>query len=149
MSDLNELFEDPSAKVEHFRSTYQALRSSPDVEPPRGLMFEFDRPARAAWFWRWVAPMVASAAVAFAVVTFTPRPQAPPQVIRVVQQVPIPAQQVDFQRIIDQLRDEQTKEVQRVQGRMAVLEWNQRMVERNNIENASSIQQLAALQVKR
>src|SRR5690348_3629271 len=95
MADLNELFEDPSAKVEQYKSTYAFLKSSPDVEPPRRMLFEFEKPQTAAWLWRWLAPMAASAAVAFAVVTFTPRPRTPPQIVeRVVQQqasAPAPA----------------------------------------------------------
>src|SRR5581483_2267703 len=91
MSNLNDLFEDPSAKVEHFKSTYAMLKSSPDVEPPRRLMFEFEKPRKASWLWQWMAPMAASAAVAFAVVTFTPRPQAPPQIVKEVVQQQAPA----------------------------------------------------------
>src|SRR5215831_13359658 len=112
MSEMNDLFEDPSAKVEHFRSTYNMLKSSPDVEPPRRIMFEFEKPRQAAWLWRWLAPMAASAAVAFAVVTFTPRLQAPPQIVeRVVQQqvsTPAPTP-VDYQQQIDELRTELQK----------------------------------------
>lgn len=112
MSDLNELFEDPSAKVEHFKSTYAMLKSSPDLEPPRRLVFEVEKPRPAAWLWRWLAPMAASAAVAFAVVTFTPRPQGPPQIVeRVVQQqvsTPSPAP-VHYQQQIDELRAELQK----------------------------------------
>ena len=124
MSDLNELFEDPSTKVEHFESTYRMLKSSTDVEPPRRLMFEFEKPRAAGWLWRWLGPMTASAAVAFAVVTFTPRPQAPPQ-------------QTDYQQLV--------KELQRVRGEMDVIEADQRSVAKENITNASDIQQLAAL----
>jgi len=158
MSDLNKLFEDPSAKVEHFESTYAMLKSSADVEPPRRIMFEFEKSRPAAWIWRWLAPMAASAAVAFAVVTLTPRPQAPPQIVeRVVQQqIPSPAAQpVDYQQIIENLRAElkqrdiaQAKEIQRVRGDIDWLQWNQRAVERANIENASSIQLLASNRVR-
>jgi hypothetical protein len=124
MSDLNNLFEDPSAKVEHFESTYKMLRSSADVEPPRRIMFEFEKPRAAGWLWRWLGPMTASAAVAFAVVTFTPRPQAPPQ-------------QADYKELV--------KEIQRVRGEIDLIEADQRAVQRENITNASDIQQLASL----
>jgi hypothetical protein len=125
MSDLNNLFEDPSAKVEHFESTYAMLKSSPDVEPPRRIMFEFEKPkAAAGWLWRWLGPMTAAAAVAFAVVTFTPRPQAPPQ-------------QADYKEL--------AKEIQRVRGEMDEIEAVQRAAQRENIKNAAGIQQLAAL----
>jgi hypothetical protein len=155
MSDLNKLFEDPSAKVEHFESTYAMLKSSADVEPPRRIMFEFEKPRPAAWIWRWLAPMAASAAVAFAVVTLTPRPQAPPQIVeRVVQQqqgqTP-PAQQVDYQQEIRELRAElkardiaQAKEFQRVRGDIDVLAADQQSIRRENIANAGQIQLLAS-----
>jgi hypothetical protein len=158
MSEMNDLFEDPSAKVEHFRSTYNMLKSSPDVEPPRRIMFEFEKPRPAAWLWRWLAPMAASAAVAFAVVALTPRPQAsqaPPQIVgEVQQQVPAPAPtQVDYKAMIDQLRGElgelrakdaaQTKEIQRVRGDMNLMAQDERLMQRANIENQSYMQRIA------
>jgi hypothetical protein len=155
MSEMNDLFEDPSAKVEHFRSTYNMLKSSPDMEPPRRIMFEFEKPRPAGWLWRWLAPMTASAAVAFAVVTLTPRPQAlAPQVVREVQQqVPAPAPtQVDYQAMIDQLRGElgelrardavQTKEIRRVWGEMDLMAESEQQIKRDNLLNQSNIQQL-------
>jgi hypothetical protein len=150
---MNALFEDPSAKVEHFRSAYKMLKASPDVEPPRRIMFEFEKPRQAAWLWRWLAPMTASAAVAFAVVTLTPRPQAPPQIVREVrQQVPAPVpNQVDYQATIDQLQSElrardvaQSKEIQRVRGAMDEMAEIQQQIRRDNIENQADIQQLAS-----
>lgn len=160
MSEMNDLFEDPSAKVEHFRSTYNMLKSSPDVEPPRRIMFEFEKPRQAAWLWRWLAPMAASAAVAFAVVTITPRPQAPPQIVREVQQqVPAPAANpVNYQPIIDELQSElaalkardaaRTKDIQRVRGEMDLMAEDERLIKRANIENQSYIQQLASNRVR-
>jgi hypothetical protein len=148
MSNLNDLFEDPSAKVEHFENTYARLKSSPDVEPPRRLMFEFEKPHKAAWISRWLAPLTASAAVAFAVVTLTPRPPAQPQIVeRVIQQqVSAPAQAVDYQKTIDELRAElnkrdaaQAQEIRRVRGEVAALDNYQRMVERETWQNASQL----------
>ena len=155
MSDLNELFEDQSAKVEQFKSTYARLKSSPDAEPPRRLMFEFEKPQSAAWIWRWLAPMAASAAVAFAVVTLTPRPQAPPQIVeRVVQQqnqTPA-AQPVDYQQEIQELRAElkardvaEAKEFKRVRGEMDSMAMDQRLMKRETVLNESEFQRLAAL----
>src|SRR5580765_1837937 len=97
-------------EVEQFQTTYAMLKTSQDAEPPRRIMFEFEKPRTAAWIWRWLAPMAASAAVAALVVTFTPRPQQPPQVIErqvVQQQASAPqAQPVDYQKIINDLREE-------------------------------------------
>jgi hypothetical protein len=153
MSEMNDLFEDPSAKVEHFRSTYNMMKSSPDVEPPRRIMFEFEKPRQAAWLWRWLAPMAASAVVAFAVVTLTPRPQAPPQIVREVQQqlpAPVPAP-VDYQAVIDQLRSElrardvaQSKDIRRVRGEMDEMAETQQQIRRDIIYNQADIQQLAS-----
>src|ERR1051326_8908330 len=95
--------------VEQFQTTYAVLKTSPDVEPPRRILFEFEKPRAAGWIWRWLAPMTASAAVAALVVTFTPRPQQPPQIVeRVVQQQSSApqAQAVDYQKTIDDLREE-------------------------------------------
>jgi hypothetical protein len=162
MSDLNELFEDPSAKVDQFRSTYAMLKSSPDVEPPRRIMFEFEKPRTTAWLWRWLAPMAASAAVAFAVVSFAPRPQPAPVVFTaqapVVQAQPV-AQPIDYQKIIDELRPSEqawlanelkkqdaahSRDIQQVEGQLAVLDSIQRAVRKETIENAASIQYYAS-----
>jgi anti-sigma factor RsiW len=151
-------------QVSGFQSTYVMLKSSPDAEPPRRILFEFEKPQRAAWIWRWVGPMTAAAAVAFAVVTLTPRPQLQPQVVeRIVQQpvataVPASAaapQQVDYQQLIDELRAdlkkrdaEHTKEFQRVRGEMALWEAYQLKIERDTDSNASQIQLLASNRVR-
>jgi len=148
MADLNELFEDPSAKVEQFKSTYAFLKSSPDVEPPRRMLFEFEKPQTAAWLWRWLAPMAASAAVAFAVVTFTPRPQTPPQIVeRVVQQqasAPAPAP-VNYQQQIDELRAElqrrdaaQGHEIHQVRNAVIALDDYQKQLEKTTWKLASN-----------
>src|SRR5881394_927167 len=60
-------------QVEQFRSTYAMLKTSPDLEPPRRTVFEFEKPVAPSWIWRWLGPMTASAAVALAVVSFVPR----------------------------------------------------------------------------
>jgi hypothetical protein len=137
MSDLNELFEDPSAKVDQFRSTYAMLKSSPDVEPPHRIMFEFEKPRTAAWLWRWLAPMAAAAAVAFAVVSFAPRPQPAAQALTV-------------QKIVDELNElkkqdvARSKDIQQVEGELAFLDSMQRAARKETIENAATIQYLAS-----
>jgi len=146
-------------QVSGFQSTYAMLKSSPDAEPPRRILFEFERPQRAAWIWRWVGPMAASAAVALAVVTLTPRPQAQQQIVERIVQQPVSTnaaaapqlQQVDYQQIIDELRAdlkkrdaEQTKEFQRVRGQMDYLQAYQLRIEHDTDSNASQLQLLAA-----
>jgi anti-sigma-K factor RskA len=147
-------------QVEHFQTTYAMLKTSHDVEPPRRIMFEFDKPRAAAWIWRWLGPMAASAAVAAAVASFTPRPQSQPQIIQRIVQQPGPAaaaasQPVDYQQMIDDLRAElkkrdtqQVKEFQRVRGEMALWEAYQLKLERDTDSNASQIQLLASNRVR-
>jgi hypothetical protein len=144
---------DCRAQVEQFQHTHAFLKSSADVEPPRRIIFEADRPAFVPWIWRWLAPMAASAAVALAVVSLVPRPE--PQIIErvVVQQAPsIPAsppavQPVDYEKIIDELRADmqkrdiaQTKELQRVRGELDWLDSKQRAARRDNFEMLASIE---------
>jgi anti-sigma factor RsiW len=151
-------------QVEHFRSTYAMLKTSPDLEPPRRTVFEFEKQAPPSWIWRWLGPMTASAAVALAVVTFVPRT---PQVVDHVIQQPAPqaatqpaTQPVDYQRIINELRPEQqawleaelkkrdaahAAELQSVRADVASIYVDQKKLERETWENGGSIQQLAAL----
>src|SRR5262249_11221323 len=65
--------------VEMFRTTFAMLKSSPDVDPPRRILFEFEKPPGMSWVPRWLAPRPAPAAVALAVVHFPPAPQ--PQIV--------------------------------------------------------------------
>jgi hypothetical protein len=147
-------------QVGQFETTRMMLKTSPDVEPPRRILFEFERSRVATWMWRWLAPMAASAAVAFAVVQFTPRPQ--PQIVEHVVTQPAvqpAAEAVDYQRIINELRaservwlaNELTKqnlsharELLRVRGELDQLEGYQRASYREIVDNSRSIQLLAA-----
>jgi hypothetical protein len=147
-------------QVEQFETTRMMLETSPDVEPPRRIMFEFEKPRVAAWMSRWLAPMAASAAVAFAVVHFTP-PQQPQVIERIVTQPAAQpsAQPIDYQMIINELRASEqvwlanelkkqdtshSRELQRVRTELAVLDGYQRASEREILDNSSSIQLLAA-----
>src|SRR5262249_4245965 len=150
------------AQVEQFHLTHSLLKTSPDVDPPRRILFEFEKPYISHWLWRWLAPMAASAAIALAVVTFVPRPQPQPQVIeRFVQQPSAApaAQPVDYQKIIDGLRTSdrawleselkkravlQTKEIERLRGQVATLDYYQQEIERAVGVNAADVQLLAA-----
>ncbi len=144
-------------QVKEFQLTHAMLKSSPDLEPPRRIMFEFEKPRVAVWMWRWLGPMAASAAVALAVVNFAPRPQ--PQIVqRVVQQQiaaqpaqPVAAQAIDYPKIEAWLASElkkrdsvQAKEIQRVRGEIDLLDRYQRAAHRETMENERSIQLLAA-----
>jgi hypothetical protein len=143
-------------QVEQFQTTHAMLQTSVDVDPPRKIFFEFEKPRAASRIWQWLAPMAASAAVALAVVNFAPRPQ--PQIVERVVQQPGADAQIDYRKVIDQVRAEDrlwladelnkrdqahAKEIQRVRGEIAYLNAYQRAVERETWQNASSIQLLA------
>ena len=147
-------------QVELFQHTHAMLKTSPDAEPPRRIIFEVEKKSVAPWVWRWLAPMAASAAVALAVVSVAPRPQ--PQIVeRVIQQQAAAqpaAQPIDYEKIISELRAsqevwlaselkkrevEQAREIQRVRGDVAQLDAYQQRLYRDNAENKASIQYLA------
>jgi hypothetical protein len=149
-------------QVEQFQSIHARLKTSPDLEPPRRILFEFEKPQVSSWMWRWLAPMAASAAVSLAVVNLAAPRQTPPQVIKEVvqQQAPAPAAQpINYQQIIDQLqaadrawlenelkkRDAaHQQEIQRVRGEVDNLALYQKMMDRETQENARDVQLLAA-----
>src|SRR6476619_7723192 len=57
--------------VEQFQHTHAMLRTSPDVEPPRRIVFEVEkRPSVFAW--RWLAPVGVAAALIIAVLLAAP-----------------------------------------------------------------------------
>jgi hypothetical protein len=152
-------------EVEQFQQTHAMLKTSMDVEPPRRIIFEAEKPRMIPWVWRWLAPMAASAAVALMVVQLSPqRPQL--QIVeRVVPapQVAVPASQltaqpIDYQKIINELRDSerawlaqelkkrdvmQEQQIQRVRGDLAFMDTYQRATYREMAENAAAIQLLA------
>jgi hypothetical protein len=146
-------------QVEEFHATLSMLKASPEIEPPRKICFEFEKPRAASWLWRWVAPMAASAAVALAVVNFAPRQ------VRVVERVveqPVTqptTQPIDYQKIINELRASDQvwlenelqkrdvsagKEVLRLRGELAALDFYQHRLQRETWENARDVQLLAA-----
>src|SRR5271166_5307345 len=57
--------------VEQFQMTHAMLKASPDVDPPRNIVFEFDKP-RLSWWRRW-APAVAAAALVLMTITMAGR----------------------------------------------------------------------------
>lgn len=148
------------AELEQFQRTHAMLKASPDVEPPRRIIFEVEKTPVLAWVWRWVAPMAASAAVALAIVMLAPAPVQPPTIMppptvgavsdRPGRSESAPAAAVDYQKIETWLTAElnrrdatQTKELQRIRGELALLDSVQRSVYRDILENSSAIQLLA------
>src|SRR5205823_3428436 len=129
------------SEVQQFQLTYATLKTSADVEPPRRILFEFEKPRAVSWLQRWLAPMAAAAAVAFAVVHFA-APAQPQIVERVVlqqmpaQAAPAAAQPVDYGKILSELNElkkrdvAHTKEIQQVHSAIVWLDENQRVVHR-------------------
>jgi anti-sigma factor RsiW len=113
--------------VEQFKHTHAMLKSSPDVEPPRRIIFEVEkRPA--PFSWRWLAPVGVAAALIIAVLLAAPihvqwqdsqmtisfgKPIVPPvQSVQPVQVAAPPSasaavQPVDYDRIIREVQDSQ------------------------------------------
>jgi anti-sigma factor RsiW len=58
-------------EVELFQRTHSLLKASPDVNPPRNIVFEFEKPAMNR-FWKWVAPMTAAAVLLMGVALAAP-----------------------------------------------------------------------------
>jgi hypothetical protein len=159
--------------VELFQRTHSMLKASPDVNPPRNIVFEFEKPG-VNRFWKWVIPMAAAAVLLMGVALTGPihvewndsqlivafgAPPAPfpSTALLVPPQGAVPsvaervvAEPVDYTRIEKLVADEvakrdiaRTKEMQRVQGQLAYLEALQLATERNVMATDSSVQQLA------
>ena len=65
---------DCRTQVENFQRTHKMLKTSPDVDPPRNIVFEFEKPVRhtAGSFWRWLAPVSAAAALVVGIAVAAP-----------------------------------------------------------------------------
>ena len=153
-------------QVQQFERTRHLLKTSPDVDPPRQIVFEVE--PKPAFTWRWLMPVGAAAAVVLVVLLVVPMQfqwnasqltiafgtapaQAPVTAVSappVVAPVVTPA--IDYDRIVKAVQDSQqtrlasqTFEMQRLRGQMTYLAVNQQAVERKNIENSTSIQLLA------
>jgi Tfp pilus assembly protein FimV len=148
-------------QVEQFQRTHLALRASPDLDPPRQIIFAppETRPAWAIFDWRVFAPLsTAAAALVIALfVALSPQPaavtvSAPPAATSAP--VVVQAQEVDYERIVNEVRrserawtagelEKRDKEIQRLQGELAYYQSFQRAVMKGNWENGASIQLLA------
>lgn len=109
-------------QVERFQRTFAMLKASPDVEPPRRIVFEVEKPRLAPWAFRWLGPVAASAAIALAVVSFAPVRGSAEQSAR---------------------EAEQLRQIEELRGQLAYTENLQRVIWKETIVNSSSIQLLA------
>ena len=110
---------DCRSQVEQFERTRSLLKMSPDVEPPRHMVFEFEKPRT---IWQWLVPAMAAAALIMAVLVALPmqiqwhNSQLTVSFGRIPAAVPVPApvaltadvaqaapQSIDYDRIANQV----------------------------------------------
>jgi hypothetical protein len=150
------------AQVQLFERTHLALKSSPDAELPRHVVFA--PPERATrWAvldWRFLAPMATAFAALVVAIMPASSPVPAPAPVAVTAPVSAPvvtptaAPAIDYDRIVDQVRQsdrawfqdqlaKRDKEIRQLEGQLAYYESYQRTVMKETWENASNIQLLA------
>ena len=143
-------------QVANFERTHLALKASPDQDPPRHIVFA--PPVRRSWRsvfdWPAAVPALAALAALIIAVTVALRPVPAPASVSIPAPVVVQAQNVDYNRIIDDVRqservwlagelEKRDRQIQQLQGELAYYESFQRSVLRQTMENASSVQLLA------
>lgn len=153
-------------QLEHTRSL---LKMSPDVEPPRRILFEFERPRA---LWRWLIPVGVAAALILAVLIAAPmqmqwhdsqltlsfgKISAPVPAVAPVTVSQPAVQPIDYERIARQVEDSQRawlegelkkqgtaqmREIGQLQGTLAYINAQQQNIARDNALNAASIQKI-------
>src|SRR5438876_725332 len=58
---------DCKTHVEQFQQTHAMLKASPDVDPPRNIIFEFQKPT-VSRLWRWLPAAAVAAVLILAIV---------------------------------------------------------------------------------
>jgi hypothetical protein len=122
-------------QVEQFQHIYGMLKASPDVHPPRNIVFEVEKPS-VRRLWRWLTPL---AAAALLLIT-----------IGLLGSVNVEWRDsqltIAFGRNIPSGEPNQADlamEIQRLQGHLAYLDARQQSVERDAIVTASTVQLLS------
>jgi negative regulator of sigma E activity len=147
---------DCRVQVANFERTHLALKASPDQDPPRHIVFAPPgrRPWRSVFDWPAAVPSLAAAAALIIAVMVAMRPVPAPASVSTPAPVVVQAQDVDYNRIIDGVRqserawlvgelEKRDREIRQLQGELAYYESFQRSVLRQTMENASSVQLLA------
>ena len=121
-------------QVNRFQHTVSMLQASPDLEPPRNLVFEFQKPATSR-FWRWFPAAAALAAVLVMAIAIAGRLHLDwndsKLTITFGQSVPTTQPNAG---------EDLATEIQRLKGHVAYLEERQSAVERDNTIMAATIQ---------
>jgi predicted anti-sigma-YlaC factor YlaD len=122
-------------QVEKFHQTFVRLKATPELEPPRNIVFDFERPA-ASRVWRWFPAAVAVAALLLVTIALAGRVHVQwhdsELTIAFGQTTPSSTNQENL-----------AAEIQRLQGHVAYLEGKQQGFERDAIVTASTIELLA------
>ena len=120
-----------------FQRTLGVLKTSADLEPPRNVVFEFEKPA-ASRLWRWFPAAAAVAALLLITVALIGRVhfQWHDSQLTIAFGQTIPPAQADQTA-------ELAAELQRVKGYLAYLDNRQQAVERDTVVIAARIQPTA------
>jgi len=123
-------------QLARFEQTLAMLKAAPDLEPPRDIVFEFDKPVMTR-LWRWFPAVAALAAILLVTIALAGRVhiQWRDSQVTIAFGQNIPA--------VDPNQAALTAEIQRLQGHLAYLEDRQQRVESDTIATASQIQLLA------
>ena len=120
-------------QVDRFQQTLSLLQATPQLEPPRNIVFEFARPV-ASRFWRWFPAATAIAALIVMTVALAGRVHVQWQ----DSQLTIAFGQENPAAPADETA-ELTAEIQRVKGHLAYLQNRQEAAERDTMAIAARI----------
>ena len=124
-------------QVDRFQQTLAMLKAAPDVEPPRSIVFEIEKPA-ASRLWRWFPAAATIAALLLMTIALAGRVRVEwrDSQLTVAFGQNNAAPQPDRSAAL-------VADIQRLQGHLAYLQERQQQVERDTMANASTIQLLA------
>jgi len=127
-------------QVARFQQTLAMLRTAPDVDPPRDIVFEFEKPA-ARRSWSWFPAAAAIAAVLVMMIALAGRVHVQWQASQLTIAFGQPVSPAQSNEAVDI-----ATEVQRIQGRLTYLESRQQAMQRDTTVIATMIQPVARAQ---
>jgi predicted anti-sigma-YlaC factor YlaD len=128
-------------QVSRFQQTLSVLQTAPDLEPPRNLVFEFEKPTRRR-FWRWFPAAAALAGIFVMAVALAGRVHVQwndSKLTIAFGDTVTSSSQPDAAAAL-------ATEIQRMKGHLAYLEDRQQAVERNTMVMAATIQPIVQAQ---